>query len=102
MYGETEDKDLRMLLPTATYHMATEVLASEERSRISRKDFDLQGDTLIFDTRSRQGKMTGHIHMIIHDADSFSQKPGKPDLSGGKDAVPPKNPEKSMRSSEKK
>lgn len=75
MYGATEDRDLRIMLPTATYHMATEVLSSEDRSRISRKDFDLQGDTLIFDTRTQQGKMTGHIHMIIHDANSFRQQP---------------------------
>lgn len=94
MYGETEERDLRIMLPTATYHMVTEVLSSEERSRISRKDFDLQGDTLIFDTHTQQGKMTGHIHMIIHDSDSFRQQPNKPAASGGAEAVQPKPPEK--------
>lgn len=101
MYGETDEKDLRIQLPTATYHMVTEVLSSEDRSRISRKDFDLQGDTLIFDTRARQGKMTGHIHMIIRDANSFRRQGGKPAASGSKAAVPPKAPEKPARSSEK-
>ena len=102
MYGETEEKDLRIMLPTAQYHMPTEVLSSEDRSRISRKDFDLQGDTLIFDTRTQQGKMTGHIHMIIHDADSFRQQPEAPAVSGPNGAAQPKTPDKQTPSSEKK
>ncbi|MCE9518591.1 MAG: hypothetical protein K8R87_03350 [Verrucomicrobia bacterium] len=102
MYGETEERDLRIMMPTATYHMETEVLSSEDRSRVSRKDFDLQGDTLIFDTRSQQGKMTGHIHMIIRDADSFRQQPEKSAESGENKAVQPKPPEKPAPSNKKK
>ncbi len=102
MYGDTEEKDLRIMLPTATYDMATEVLSSEDRSRISRKDFDLQGDTLIFDTRTQQGKMTGHIHMIIRNPDSFRAQSDKPADAGPKVAVPPAAPEKPALSSEKK
>jgi hypothetical protein len=103
MYGATEDRDLRIMLPTATYHMATEVLSSEDRSRISRKDFDLQGDTMIFDTRTQQGKMTGHIHMIIHDANAFRQQPADngavPESAG---AEQPKSVGKAPSPSEKK
>ncbi len=102
MYGETEAKDLRLMLPTATYEMETEVLSSEDRSRISRMDFDLQGDTLIFDTRTQQGKMTGHIHMIIHDANSLRQQPDKAAAGTPADAVAPKGPEKPKPSIEKK
>ena len=102
MFGETEDKDVRMVLRTAIYHMPTEVLSSQERSRISRKDFDLQGDTLIFDTRSRQGKMTGHIHMIIRDASSFRRQPDQPAASGSKTDEPSKAPEEPTRSIQKK
>jgi hypothetical protein len=102
MFGETEDKDLRIMMPTATYQMVTEVLSSEDRSRVSRKDFDLQGDTLIFDTRSQQGKMTGHIHMVIHDADAFRQQPDKAAASGEKTTAPTTTPEKPKPSREKK
>ena len=79
--------DMRVQLPTASFDMATNVLSSQQRGRISREDFQLEGDTLIFDTRSGQGKMTGHIHMIIFDADSLSkqndaEKPAPKDASG--------------------
>lgn len=102
MYGETEERDMRIMLPTATYHMVTEVISSEDRSRISRKDFDLQGDTLIFDTHTQQGKMTGNIHMIIHDADAFGQKPVKTVPPAGAEAVQPKTPAKLTPSGKKK
>lgn len=83
MYGATRDKDLRIMMPAATYHMSTEVLSGNQRSRIDRDDFRLEGDTLVFDTRTQQGKMTGNIHMIIHDADSLKQQPAKPSGDGG-------------------
>lgn len=75
IYGPTREADMRVQLPAAIYDMSTQVMTSDERSRISRADFELEGDTLVFDTRSRQGKMTGHIHMIIYDADMLSKKP---------------------------
>lgn len=102
MYGETEERDMRIMLPTAIYHMVAEVISSEDRSRISRKDFDLQGDTLIFDTHTQQGKMTGNIHMVIHDSDAFRPKPDKPVPSAGAGASQPKTPAKSTPSGKKK
>lgn len=92
MYGPVRERDLRIKLHTASYHMPTEVLSSNERSRISREDFDLQGDTLIFDTRTQQGKMTGHIHMVIHDSDSLRQQPDKKTPPPAKGAADPKAP----------
>jgi hypothetical protein len=75
IYGATREADVRVQLPAAIYDMSTQVMTSDHRSRISRADFQLEGDTLVFDTRSRQGKMTGHIHMIIYDAEMLSKKP---------------------------
>lgn len=66
------DRDMRVQLRTAIYHMPTHVLASDERSRISRMDFDLQGDSLVFDTATGQGKMVGNVKMVIFDASSFT------------------------------
>jgi hypothetical protein len=90
MFGppnETE-KDMRVQLRTATYHMPSNVVASEERSRISRADFDLQGDSLIFDTATGQGKMVGNVTMILHDSSSLMRTPGeKPKDAPAKDGA---------------
>lgn len=75
LYGETHDKDVRIQLATAIYHMPSQILASNTRSRVSRDDFDLQGDSMVFDTRTQQGKMVGNVRMVIYDSDSFAPQP---------------------------
>ena len=68
MFGETREQDLHVELRTGNYHMESQVLSSQQRSRVSRADFELEGDTMIFDTRTQQGKMTGHVEMTIFDS----------------------------------
>lgn len=81
MYGppDQSEKDLRVMMKTATYHMPSQILASDQRSRISRADFDLQGDSLIFDTVTGQGKMVGNVQMVIRDSSSLMKAPGTAD-----------------------
>jgi hypothetical protein len=75
MFGKTHKDDVRIQLVTALYHMPSQILSSEQRSRVSREDFDLQGDSMIFDTRTGQGKMVGNVRMVIFDTASLmSQK----------------------------
>lgn len=78
LFGEARDKDVRVQLVTGEYHMPSQLLSSEQRSRISREDFQLEGDSLVFDTKSQQGKMTGNVRMVIFDSSS---------LMGQKDAT---------------
>jgi hypothetical protein len=75
LYGVTQADDLRVQLISGFYNMTSQVLESHERSRISRSDFQLEGDRMVFDTRSQQGKMIGNVHMIIFDAESMRKKP---------------------------
>lgn len=71
LYGNNRDEDMRVQLPLADYDLESKVLSSDERSRISRNDFHLEGDHLIFDTVTQQGKMTGRVKMVIFNAASF-------------------------------
>lgn len=77
MFSPVPGKDVRLDLKTAFYHMAGGILRSTERSRVSRADFQIEGDSLVFDTTTNQGRMTGNIHMVIFDTASFSGE-GKP------------------------
>lgn len=72
MFGPTKDRDVRVQLKTATYHMPSATLSSEQRSRISREDFQMEGDSMVFDTKSQQGKMTGNVRMVIFDTENFT------------------------------
>lgn len=72
MLNADASKDLRMDLRTAFFQMATGVLRSTERSRVSRADFQIEGDNLVFDTNKNQGRMTGNIRMVIFDSGTLS------------------------------
>ena len=73
MFNADPKNDVRIDLKTAFYHMSGGgVLRSTERSRVSRADFEIEGDSLIFDTAKNQGRMTGNIHMVIFDSSTLS------------------------------
>ena len=73
MFNADPKSDVRIDLKTAFYQMAGGgVLRSTERSRVSRADFEIEGDSLIFDTAKNQGRMTGNIHMVIFDSSAVS------------------------------
>lgn len=78
MFNTDPKNDVRIDLKTAFYHMSGGgVLRSTERSRVSRADFEIEGDSLIFDTAKNQGRMAGNIRMVIFDIGSLSGE-GKP------------------------
>jgi len=73
MFNADPKNDVRIDLKTAFYQMAGGgVLRSTERSRVSHADFEIEGDSLIFDTAKNQGRMTGNIHMVIFDSSTLS------------------------------
>lgn len=74
---EGPSKDLRVRLRTGNYHMPTQLLNSDTRSHIERSDFTMDGDSLVFDTRTQQGKMSGHVTAVIFEASTLTgPKPG--------------------------
>ncbi|MBL9118199.1 MAG: hypothetical protein JNJ83_24550 [Verrucomicrobiaceae bacterium] len=74
LFGSEEKDNVRVDLNTAIYEMNTKVLRSNERSRVSRTDFHIEGDTLEFDTTTSQGRMKGRVRMVIYDTTQLSQK----------------------------
>ena len=99
VYAEKKEEDMRIDMKTGTYNMDHQILSSTERSRVSRPDFQIEGDGMVYDTKTAQGKMVGNIEMIIFDASAASQKmniqtSGKAATSGPKspDQQPPGNP----------
>ena len=73
-YGSDKDHDTRINLSTAYYNMTTGTLRSTQRSKVSRADFEIEGDSLIFDTQNNRGLMQGNIRMVIFDSSSDSHE----------------------------
>ncbi|WP_395738369.1 hypothetical protein [Prosthecobacter sp.] len=76
MFNTDPKNDLRVDLQTAFFQMAGAggILRSTDRSRVTRSNLVIEGDSLVFDTAKNQGRMTGNIHMVIFDSDADSSE----------------------------
>lgn len=74
VFAAKKEEDMRIDLKTGTYNMDEQMLTSEDRSRVSRPDFQIEGNSMVYDTKTGQGKMVGNVEMIIYDADSAKAK----------------------------
>ncbi len=70
MFNADPKNNVRVDLITAFYHLSG-VLRSMQHSRVTRPDFEVEGDTLVFDTNTNQGRMTGNIRMVIFDSSNL-------------------------------
>jgi hypothetical protein len=74
IYAEDPAENLRVDLISAVYDMQEKVLRSGERSRVSRADFEMEGDSMVFNTVNSIGSMKGRVRTLIFDMDSVSGK----------------------------
>ncbi len=64
-FFEKEGKDVTVMVPDATFNLATTLLSTEVPTTIKREDFLMVGDSATFDTTKRFGTMKGHVHTEI-------------------------------------
>lgn len=64
---EAGEPELTIDLPASVLDLKTRVLSGNERVTIKRKDFEITGATMQFNTETRQGKIDGDVKMIIYD-----------------------------------
>ena len=64
-YTPENQPDLTIELSESVLNLNTRILSSNERTFIKRADFNIEGDSVEFDTNTRVGKMVGNVKMII-------------------------------------
>jgi len=65
------DRSLSLRLKTAkgTYELANGELRTRTKTFIEHPRFDMQGDGMVFDTRSGKGRLNGNVEMIVYAID---------------------------------
>jgi hypothetical protein len=69
-YDEAGSPSIHILLPHSVLDLTTRVLSARDEPVIRRKDFEITGEALVFNTRTREGRFTGRTRMLIFDAGS--------------------------------
>jgi len=66
-YKDDNQVDLEVEMHTSTFDLTTRILKSDERTTIRRSDFNVVGDTAVFDTNARTSRLVGNVKMVITD-----------------------------------
>jgi hypothetical protein len=64
-YTAEQKPDLQIQMSDSILDLKTRIISTKERSTVRRTDFEIAGDTMRFDTATRQGTMTGNVKMVI-------------------------------------
>jgi hypothetical protein len=65
-------QNMRIDLPSATFHLADHLLRSGEHCTVTRADLQTSADSLVFDTRTSIGSMSGRVRTLIFDTSTVS------------------------------
>jgi Lipopolysaccharide-assembly, LptC-related len=71
---QTAKPDAKIELKTAVMNLDTNVIKTGDPVRISREDFVLTADGGEFNSKLRQGRVLGSVHLIIYDRDKFQTR----------------------------
>jgi hypothetical protein len=73
---QTGKPDAKIDLQKSTMNLDTNVIETKEPVRITREDFKLTADGGEFNSKTRQGKVVGNVHLVIYNRDELQAKPG--------------------------
>ena len=64
-YTAQQKPDLQIEMRDSVLDLKTRVISTKERTTVRRTDFEIAGDAMQFDTRTRQGTMHGNVKMVV-------------------------------------
>ena len=73
---QTSKPDAKIELKTAVLNLDTNVIKTGDIVRISRDDFLLTASAGEFNSKLRQGRVSGDVHLIIYNREKFEPKTG--------------------------
>jgi hypothetical protein len=73
---QTGKQDAKIELQTSTMNLDTNIITTKEPIRITREDFVVTADGGEFNSKTRQGKVVGNVHLVIYNRNEFQTKSG--------------------------
>lgn len=66
---DDDGKKINIELPHSIFNLETKILAGDSGAHITREDFEITGDSVEFNTKTRYATLRGKIRMVIQSAD---------------------------------
>jgi hypothetical protein len=71
---EEGEREMLITLPSAVLNLSNWVIRADQPVTIQRPDLELTGQTMVFNTKTRQGNLGGGVRMLIFDLDSSGEE----------------------------
>ncbi len=68
-FNEEGEHEMAIDLPTSVLDLTTSVISTKKHVTIRRADFELTGETMEFNTKTKQGGLGGSVRMLIYNLD---------------------------------
>jgi hypothetical protein len=65
-FDDEGDSEMTIDLPTSILNLSTRVISTKQHVTIRRADFEITGETMEFNTETKQGKLGGNVRMLIY------------------------------------
>ncbi len=72
-----EKPDLEIDMTTSILDLKTHVLSSRERTTVTRADFQLTGNSMEFNTSTREGTLVGDVRMMLYGRSHLERPEGE-------------------------
>lgn len=69
-FDEQGEREMSMDLPTSVLDVTTSVITAQKQVTIRREDFELTGETMTFNTKTKQGGLGGNVRMLIYNLEN--------------------------------
>ena len=69
-YNQDGSREMSIDVKGSVLDLNTRIVTSNESATIRRTDFEITGDTMQFNTKSREGNMSGKVRMLIYNTPS--------------------------------
>ena len=73
---QTGKQDAKIELQTSMMNLDTNIITTKEPIRITREDFVVTADGGEFNSKTRQRKVVGNVHLVIYNRNEFQTKSG--------------------------
>lgn len=76
-FNDVGERDMKVTLPSAVFNFSTQILGSDQPSKIQRADFIVTGSKLVFHVPDKRGRLIGKVRMYVFDKDQLGAHKSK-------------------------
>jgi hypothetical protein len=74
-YNDEGEVEMTVDLPVSELDLNTRIVTSNTETTIKREDFTITGDSVKFNTLTKEASLVGHVHMIVYDLNDEAATP---------------------------